>query len=544
MDDSLKFLRTQGDQLFGKRVGLMSFWQEVAENFYPERADFTQAVHWGSAFAGNLTTSYPVMVRRELGNAFGGMLRPTSKAWFHVRTSNYDDLGTEARQWLEAAETQQRRAMYTSKANFLRAVKEGDHDYAAFGQCVISTELNQTATGLLYRAWPLRDVAWCEDPGGDIDTVYRRWKLSLRELSRLFKRVHHNVTTRLAKEPYAEITVWHCVVPAYAFRHEEFKRYPFVSVFIDVDNDFELEAVGAWQMPYAIPRWQTLSGSQYAYSPATVVALPDARLLQSMSRVLLEAGEKAVTPPMIATKEALRSDVNVYAGGITWASAEYDERLGEVLRPLTMDRNGIPLGLEMQQDIRTMINEAFYINKLTLPPPGQDMTAFEVGQRVQEYIRQALPVFEPTETEYNGALCEKTFNILLRAGAFGSMNALPEQLRGAEIEFKFESPLHDALERRRGQTFMEARTMLADAMQLDPSSASLVDAKIALREVLHGIGVPAKWMRSEAAVNAIDKQAAEVQAQQAMLAQMQGAANIAKTASEADRNSTLSGAPA
>jgi hypothetical protein len=40
------------------------------------------------------------------------------------------------------------------------------------------------------------------------------------------------------------------------------------------------------------------------------------------------------------------------------------------------------------------------------------MTAYEVGQRIQEYIRGALPLFEPMEMEYNGALCERTFEIL------------------------------------------------------------------------------------------------------------------------------------
>ncbi|MTV47254.1 portal protein, partial [Streptococcus pneumoniae] len=81
-------------------------------------------------------------------------------------------------------------------------------------------------------------------------------------------------------------------------------------------------------------------GSQYAHSPAVVAALPDARLLQQITAVILEAGEKAITPPMVGVQEAIRGDVAVYAGGITWVDAEYDERLGEVLRPMTSDKSG------------------------------------------------------------------------------------------------------------------------------------------------------------------------------------------------------------
>jgi hypothetical protein len=55
----------------------------------------------------------------------------------------------------------------------------------------------------------------------------------------------------------------------------------------------------SWSLIYVIPRWQTVSGSQYAYSPATVAALPDARLIQAMTLTFFEAGEKATNPPMV-----------------------------------------------------------------------------------------------------------------------------------------------------------------------------------------------------------------------------------------------------
>jgi hypothetical protein len=45
-----------------------------------------------------------------------------------------------------------------------------------------------------------------------------------------------------------------------------------------------------------------------------------------MTLTLLEAGEKFTNPPMIAVQEAIRSDVAIYAGGITWVDKDYDER--------------------------------------------------------------------------------------------------------------------------------------------------------------------------------------------------------------------------
>ena len=70
--------------LFAKRGSLMMLWQEQAEQFYPERADFTINRILGEDFAAHLTSSFPLLCRRDLGDQIGVMLRPTAKPWFHM----------------------------------------------------------------------------------------------------------------------------------------------------------------------------------------------------------------------------------------------------------------------------------------------------------------------------------------------------------------------------------------------------------------------------------------------------------------------------
>ncbi len=394
-------LLEQGDQLFSKRWSLLSLWQEIADNFYPERADFTTARNIGEEMCQNLMSSYPVLARRDLGNSFGAMLRPSAKDWFKMRTRHPEKEDTISKQWLEWASKYTKNLMYDRRSQFTRATKEADHDFAAFGQCCISVELNPNRDGILYRCWHLRDVAWCEDATGRVTTIHRKWKPTVRELVSLFgkDRLHPNVVKKLEKEPFSEVEMRHVVIPAADYGEVEGGkpfRTPYVSCYLDVANKHEVECVGSWTTHYAIPRWQTVSGSQYAHSPAVVAALPDARLIQNVTATLLEAGEKATNPPMVAVQEAIRGDVAVYAGGITWVDSEYDERLGEVLRPMTQDKRGLAFGMEWMQDIRTQLADAFYLSKLNLPPiGGPDMTAYEVGQRVQYFIRNALPHFEP-----------------------------------------------------------------------------------------------------------------------------------------------------
>ena len=112
----------QGDQLFSDRLSLMSLWQEVAEHFYPERADFTTVRTLGQDFAANLNSSYPLYVRRELGNSYGSMLRRRDQNWFKISTDREDRLDDAGREWLEWATGVQRRAMYDLASQFVRAL--------------------------------------------------------------------------------------------------------------------------------------------------------------------------------------------------------------------------------------------------------------------------------------------------------------------------------------------------------------------------------------------------------------------------------------
>ncbi|API59526.1 hypothetical protein BSL82_09555 [Tardibacter chloracetimidivorans] len=537
----VKALIEHGDKLFSKRTTLVSMWQEVADHFYAERADFTVSRTLGDEFAEHLSTSYPLLVRRDLGNALGTMMRPTSIDWFHMRTMDDDGEDQPGKEWLEWATQRMKRAMYDRRSLFTRASKEGDHDLAAFGQCVKTVELNKDATGLLYRCWHLRDVAWCENEEGKIDTVHRKWKPTARDLVQTFgSKVSDKVKELLIganKQPYREINCRHIVMPAdqYAGEYLGKGKAKYVSIYLDVENQHIIEAVGQTYMMYVIPRWQTVSGSQYAYSPATVAALPEARLLQAMTRTILEAGEKATNPPMVAVQEAIRSDISIYAGGITWVDSEYDERLGEVLRPLTQDKSGLPLGLDMQQNAMALLKEAFFLNTLTLPQNGPEMTAYEVGQRIQEYIRQASPIFEPLEDEDNGQMCEATFDLMLRAGAFGRPEEIPQSLRGADIGFRFESPLHDAIEKQKGQKMMEAIGLLGQVLPVDPTAAAQIDFKTAFRDALSSVGMPAKWLRSEDEADAIVEGQQEQQQAQALLEDLSAGAQVATQVGEANQ---------
>ena len=533
MDQRARDVIAMGDALFAKKRPVDQLMQEIALNFYPERADFTARRSEGAEYAGHLFSSYPVLARRELGNLFASNLRPRASKWFstHARDEQLDK-GTEERRYLEYLSDVQWRAMYDASAQFVRATKEADHDFAAFGNAVIKAGPNLAGDGLLFSCHHLRDNVWSENAEGRIDANHRNWNPTARQLKEHFgDRVSREVAKASDKEPEKEFACRHVVLPArlYDLRAPAGKRFPFVSLYVERDSETVLEEVGQNYFPYVIPRWQTVSGSPFGRSMATGIALSDGRTMQVVVRVLREAGEKFVDPPMIGVEGALRSDIALYPGGITFADIEYDERLGEVLRPIAQDRSGMPIGYEVANALREDLTSAFFLDKIQLPQVGPDMTATEVRRRIEEHIRAAAPLFEPVEQEYNTPLCELAFEILREGGAFGPIEAMPASLRGSDIQFTFRSPVSDMADQNDAAIFVEGlASVVQPAAQFDPAQLENIDMTEGVRDSLRGLGWKSHWLKDKKAVAAKRGEMERAAAMQKGMSVLQEAAGLAE----------------
>ncbi|MDX1300332.1 MAG: portal protein, partial [Pseudomonas sp.] len=162
---------------------------------------------------------------------------------------------------------------------------------------------------------------------------------------------------------------------------------------------------------------------------------------------------------------------------------------------------------------------AFYLNKLSPPDLGREMTAYEFSERMKNYRRENLPLFSPMESEYNGQLCEISFQLLMDAGLLGSPYDIPESVRGANVQFKFKSPLTASEEEQKRNTFMQVREMLGMAAELDQTTLSDVSLSNALRDAIEGIGAPTRWVVPPE----VAEQRKQVQAMQQAAAQASGA---------------------
>ena len=520
-------LKDLANARFMEQMKAVNLWQTLAENFYPERADFTMSLNTGDELADGLATSQPILIRRELGNSFSAMLRDGE--WFEIGVD--EDPSHQGKEWLEYGSKKLLKIMEHRTANFRRSTKEGDHDYATFGQNVLSIEPNKLRNGLLYRSWHLRDCAWWDNDEGAVGGLVRKWKPALHELKSYFgvEKLHINMTKDIEKKLFKTVEVLHFDIPSrFIDVHDPIQdQFEYISIFLDVKNEHIIDMVGKRYKTYVVPRFQTISGSPYAYSPATVVGLPDARTLQAMTHTLLEAGERHARPPIIATEGVIRGDANLYPDGITYVSEDYDERLGASLRPLSQDAKGFPIGMDLREGIVNVLQSAFYVNKIDLPDRGGEMTAYEFSERMKAYRRQNLPLFSPLEHEYNGQMCELSFNVAMEFNMLGSPHDIPKELKGREVTFKFESPLTESEEEQKVQMFAQVSDMLAKAAEFDQGVSLNVDFDTALRDSIEGIGAPAKWLNQ---VEEVQQKQEDLQKQQAMMAEQQMQAEQATAA--------------
>lgn len=530
MDSRAKRLIEIGDGLFSKQKLWDTLRQEICELYYPMRSDYTQALTPGDDFQTGIMDSFTVQSRETLGNMPHAMLRQGD--WFNVSTGDDEkDEVPSNMEWFDKSKEVMRNFIYAPRSNFVAATVEADHDWVSVGNPILSVEENTARDGLLYRAWHPRDNAWMMDGDGQIDHNQRQLTMTARNICRRWKTgVHSDIVKACDKEPNRPFKLRHILMPLDDIygddkaKRRKYSKMPFISMYVDCEHEDILGEGGMPVFNYIIPRWRTLSHIPIGFSPATINSLPDGRMLQKLALIMLEQGEKAVDPPTVAKGEMFRDAVNLYAGGMTYVDLEADEKLQDNMMVME-SRSQLGFGLDMRQDTRQLIAEAFLLNKLMLPSV-HEMTAFETQARLDEFRRAALPFFGPIESEYHLKILDVTFEMLL---ANKAIPAPPRELLDTDLTFKFEGPLNTLEGRQVIAAFQESVQIIAAGAQADPSVPKDFDIKQATKDAVRGTGAKPDWFVS-------DEAAAQIAEQDAQVAQLEKAAALANAGAVTAQN--------
>lgn len=515
--------KSRGDQLFVQKDAYNSLFQAQAEIFYPERADFFGDRGEGDERYDGIFTSVPQRMRRDMANNLGAMLRPRGKEWFKA-VARPDDLmeGKDVKRWLERATKTQRNIVYSPPANFTRAMAESDNDYVCFGNAIVRHTYNQAGSGVLFTCAHLKDCAWAENHEGKVDEIHERMEMTLKQAAGLFGKdnLPREWRENLDKHPERKVKVQRCVAPLELYEYEKDEKprtdAKFLSIYMACEVDEKEAGLGEgyfnW-FPYLIRRWMTVSGEPYGRSPCAGVALADARTLNVAQQALLKSIEWKVDPPKVAAHDAVVGEINLRAGAVTYYDAT---ALGDTNRKVIENlESGDPrFGIELVDRLAMEHGKIFFQNLLKLP--DKQMTAYEAGKWIEEYVRSAAPVFEPMEAE-NAELMDAVFERSWAKGAFGELvngvpEGMPDALQGASVDFEFETPLSQAYRELKVQKASALVTDLTMQAQIAPDSLDVVDWDKVTRGRMEDL--PEEWTRDPKLVEQMRNSRAEAQAEE------------------------------
>ena len=503
-----------------------SHWQEVADYIVPRKADITKKRTAGDKRSELIFDGTAIHAAELMAASLHGMLTSAATPWFSLRYEDDELNGDDtAKEWLEAATD----VMYAhlARSNFQEQIHELYSDLVTFGTGVLFVEADDNE-GVRFSTRHIAECWVSEDERGRVDTVFRKYTTTARAAQSQFDNLTRRIEKLATTDPYKEIELLHIVMPREE-RNPKLKtkiNKPYASIFIDPDEKQVLGEGGFDELPYCVPRFLKASFELgYGRSPS-MTALPDTKMLNKMSEIVIRASQLQIHPPLMVPDDGFMLPVRTTPGGLNFYRSGTRDRI----EPLNIGANN-PLGELQLEQRRTAIRAAFYVDQLILGT-GPQMTATEVIQRTEEKMRLLGPVLGRLQAELLQPLISRTFNILARQKAFAPA---PETMRTGTIDIEYVSPLAKAQRSGDVTSILQMIEFLMPLMNIDQSVIDYLDTDGLAKHIIKTTGTPATVVRGEGEVAKLREQRATQAAAQAELQTTQQLATAAGEAAPAIR---------
>lgn len=519
------------ERLRQQRVYFEKVWEQIAERILPRKADFKRqrgkiVEPKGERRTEKIFDAAPALALDRFAAAMHSLVTPRNQQWHSLRPVEPDlAKDKEVKAYLEEVNKLLFSARYS--ANFDNQVHECYFDSGAFGNMAMFVG-DRLGRSLYYRAVPIDQLFFMENEYGAVDLVHREFPMTARQAAKKFglKRLPMQIKDAAEKRPEQEFWFVHCVKPREDadVSRKDYRGMAFASYFIAVDSR-EIAGEGGFRtFPYAVSRYAVTSGEVYGRGPAQII-LPDVMMLNEMNRTTIQAAQLAVLPPLLAHRDGILDAIRMTPAAINYGGVDDNGR--QMIQPLSTGQN-INIGLELMDQKRALINDAFWNTLFQILVDTPNMTATEAMLRAQEKGALLAPTASRIEAEFLNPMVEREMDILAAAGMLPPM---PEKLMdaGGLFEVEYTSPLERARRAEEGVSILRTFEQLAPLAQIGgPSVFRRFNFDEAAKVLADVNGMPAKVMYSDEELEAIKDQ----EAQQAELATLLQAAPVAASAAK------------
>ena len=493
------------DYLKGNRDNWDTHYQELADYMLPRKADIVKKRSRGEKRM-ELIYDGTALQSIDLMAAFlHGMLTSGASPWFHLdiknEALNRDD---DVRAWLQ--DTSMRMMQAFQRSNFETEIHEAYVDLVVFGTACIFADMN--LNNLQFNTRHISEFYVAEDQYGMVNTVFRLYKSSAAQAVERFgfDNVGDFIRRTFETKPDEEVEILHAVLPR--IERDVTKRdnlnMPFMSAYVCKQTEMIISEGGFEELPYVVPRFLKATGETMGRSPA-MTALPDVKMLNLMSKTIIQAAQKQIDPPLLVPDDGFILPIRTQPGGLNF----FRSGTRETITPLNTGAN-IPIGLSMEEQRRSAIRQAFYVDQILTAGSAQ-MTATEVIQRQEERMRVIGPVLGRLMNELLRPLIDRVFALMLRNDMLAPA---PQVLQGLDIDIEYVSPLARAQKSSSLNNTMRALEILLPLAQSLPVGDH-IDPDGLVRHVTDALGVPKTTLKTQREVDQTRQQRAQAQ-QEAM----------------------------
>jgi hypothetical protein len=532
MDSRVADIIREHEQMVSDRGVWEEHWREIAERVLP-RQDWFQASNKtpGEKRTEKVFDATAGLALERFSAAMESMLTPRTMRWHKLKVRNpeiSDDKSIQA--YLDEVTDILFQVRYNPKANFASQVHENYMSLGAFGTGAIFID-DVVGTGIRYRSIHLSEVYFCENYAGIIDKVHRKFEMTARQAAQRWgtDRLPDKVRAALEKQPETKFEFIHCVKPNEDIMpgRKDYKGMPYVSYYISTDGKAVISEGGFQTMPYAVSRYVTAPKEIYGRSPAMTV-LPEIKMINEMSKTVIRAAHKIVDPPLLLQEDGVLQAFNTRPGALNFGGV--NERGEQMVQPLQTGAR-IDIGMDMMEQRRKVINDAFLITLFQILVESPNMTATEAMLRAQEKGALLAPTMGRQQSEMLGPMIERELDILARAGVLPPMPEAMIEMDG-NVEIEYVSPLNRAQRAEEGVAILRTLESVTPLAQIDPSVMMIFNPEMIARELSEINGVPAKVLRSREEIEAMKMEQSQQAEAQQLLQAAPVVANSAKALAE------------
>lgn len=509
-----------------------SHWREIAERILPRSDHFKTNRTPGDKHTEKIFDATAGLALERFAAAMESMLTPRTQRWHKLKTGIAElDEDQSVMEYLDEVTKILFQVRYSPRANFASQANEAYMALGAFGTGGMFID-DMVGRGIRYRSIPLPEMFIAENHQGAVDTVHRRFSMTVRQAAQKWGRdkLSEKMKGALEKNPEQNFDFIHAVGPREDIdtTKKNYKGMPIYSCYVSIDGRNLMSEGGYHAMPYAVGRYVTGPKEVYGRSPAMTV-LPDIKMLNEMSKTVIRAAHKLVDPPLLLQEDGALAAFDLRPGALNYGGVNEQ---GQQLVHALQTGARVDIGLDMMEQRRKTINDAFLVTLFQILVESPQMTATEAMLRAQEKGALLAPTMGRQQSEFLGPLIEREIDILARAGVLPEM---PDALKahGGTIEIEYVSPLNRAQRSEEGVAILRTLEAVAPLAQVDPKVMMIFDPEAMARELADINGVPAKVMRSAAKVKEMEGAQAQAAQAQQLLAAAPVASGVVKDLAQA-----------